>query len=240
LRATSPIPLDARPAYRTKKDIAVDHVRDGILSGRYTAGEHLRLQDLARDLGLSITPVREALQHLQAEGLLTHFPHHGARVADLRPVEVAELYLIRLALEPLAAGLAAQHITDDDLAELRSLQAEMERLRKAGRTDDIVPVNLEIHRRIYEATGLSLLSSIIAQLWSRAPRDILSVLPGRAMESVAEHQEILEALENHDAPRATTLMRRHLEDSKASLIKYLQRDQRAQRIPKKKKKKGKR
>lgn len=220
-----PSARDSRPTFRTKKDIAVQHVRDGILSGRYAAGEHLRLQNLAENLGLSVTPIREALLHLQVEGLLTQYPHHGARVADLRPVDVDELYLIRLALEPLAAGLAAQHITEEDLRDLRALQIEMVRLRDAEKPDDIVPVNLDIHRRIYEATGLPLLSSVIAQLWSRAPRDILSVLPGRSTESIAEHQDILDALEQRDAARAEQLMRKHLEDSKSSLIAYLEHSQ---------------
>ena len=223
-----------RPEYRTKKDIAVDHLREAILSGKYAAGQHLRLQDLAQDLGLSVTPVREALLHLQVEGLLTQAPHHGARVADLRPIEVDELYLIRLALEPLATGLAARHVTADDIKLLHELQVEMETLRDAERHDDIVPVNFRIHSLIYEATRLPLLSSIIEQLWTRAPRDILSVLPGRSAESVAEHRDILDALERHDGVRAEQLMRGHLERSKASLISYLSRPVGKPRRPSKK------
>src|SRR5262245_24057043 len=93
--------------YRTKQEIVVTRLRDAILEERLVPGQWLRLRDLAQMLGTSTMPIREALQVLASEGLVTQLPHRGAQVAPLNAEEVEELYMARLGLEGLAARLGA-------------------------------------------------------------------------------------------------------------------------------------
>jgi DNA-binding GntR family transcriptional regulator len=99
--------LASTPRHRTMAEAALERLREAIIMGELTAGTPLRLEDLARTLGMSISPIREAVRQLEALGLAEHVPHHGAKVMGLDVEELRELFSIRLALERMAVRRAA-------------------------------------------------------------------------------------------------------------------------------------
>jgi DNA-binding GntR family transcriptional regulator len=209
---------DRANEYRTKRDVAKDHLRSAILSGEIPVGTWLRQQAIAETLGLSVTPVREAVMQLQSEGLLRLEPHRGVRVADLNVEDAEQLYRIRRALEPLGASEAAKYIGPSELARLDELQAQLEGLKAADTANEMLEINREIHLTIYRASRMNLLVDIVLGLWARSPLDILTVVPGRAAQSVDEHAQLVKALRDRDSRRAASLMDRHLARSGKRLI----------------------
>jgi DNA-binding GntR family transcriptional regulator len=166
----------------------------------------LRQRDIAVQFGVSQTPVREALRRLESEGLVVSDAHRGATVAEAREGWVEENYQIRAALESLGARLAAQSITDKQLAELVELN---ERMKVAGEDQGVYgPLNKEFHFRIYAVAGSPLLLSLMRLLWNSMPTG-----PHVARshdDSVAQHQALLDALCRHDGDAADQLMRDHI------------------------------
>lgn len=194
----------------TKAEAAAQSIREEIREGRLRPGTRLTLQELAAELDMSYTPVREALRQLQAEGLVEYRPHHGTVVADYSRDRAADVYLMRGTLEPLACSLAAERGTDTDLAEIEARLGELNQALREGRLRDVPPLNAQLHRRIYATAGSPLLQEFIDRLWNGVPFQAFS-LTGQAHESAAEHARIVEALLAHDADRAADEMRRHIE-----------------------------
>lgn len=210
--------LDGR--YTSKKDLVIDWLREAIITGEFQAGHHLRQEELAERLGVSITPVREALSELRAAGLLTQQANRGARVADTDPRLLAETAMLRSNLEPLAARLGAANLTAKDLELLRQLQDRFDNLVREGQTQDLRKLNYQIHMSIYRAAGSPLLLEFIAQLWARLPWDILSVVPDQSARSLHEHARLLAALEQRDGDAAEQLTREHISHSADALLKF--------------------
>src|SRR5438045_5911594 len=119
--------------HRTMAEYALEQLREAIILGELPAGTPLRLDDLARSLGMSISPIREAVRQLEALGLAKHVPHQGARVLDFDIEELRDLFQVRLALESLAVRRAAEHFTDD---AAQAARAQPERFDAAARHDD--------------------------------------------------------------------------------------------------------
>src|SRR4051812_5004165 len=137
------------PRTRSRGDFVYESLRDAISDGRIVGGERVREEDVARNLGVSRTPVREALQRLQQRGLLVFGPGRGLVVAQLSQQQIVELYAMRQILEGSAARFAATHATTDEIAILYQLQQEL----KAAEGDALLHPNLnrQFHQAIYEA-----------------------------------------------------------------------------------------
>ena len=116
----------AAPAFEPRGKLVADYLRDAILQGRVKSGESIRQEAVARELGTSRIPVREALRQLKSEGLVSLVPHTGARVATRDFAEYTEIYKIRERLEPLAIVESVPHLTTEDLAALRTLMLDIE------------------------------------------------------------------------------------------------------------------
>jgi DNA-binding GntR family transcriptional regulator len=198
-----------------------------VLSGELPSGTRLRQEALAQEFGVSRTPVREALRKLQADGLVELQPNRGAVVRGLSPREIRDAYEVRGALEALAAQLAAERISREQLKRLghaqREFRAALERTatrRRGGREVGVREVRLwgsandEFHQTIHEASGNEVLVATLEQLHRNFPRDLsrLVVSESTAMleANVREHEAILEALSRHDAKAAHELMQRHI------------------------------
>jgi DNA-binding GntR family transcriptional regulator len=184
-------------------------IRRAIEEGTLAPAQRLRMNQLERDLGMSPTPIREALRLLQADGLLEHQPHRGMIVAEYTAEKAEEIYRIRVALEPVATGLTAERATD---AELRNLAALHERLAQAVASESdvtAVALNAEWHRAIYAACGSRYLQEFISRLWTALPVSAVW-LSSRARRSVDEHGAVMDALMARDAKLAGELMGRHL------------------------------
>src|SRR5262249_37791413 len=159
-------------------------LRDGIRTGSLRPGQRLRVADLTRELGMSPTPIREALRLLQADGLVDYRSHHGIVVAELSADATAEVYRLRAVLEPLAVELAVPRLSDADVDEL-------ERLHERHATSPSSERNRAWHWRIYEASGSNLLNDFIRRLWEAFPWRMSGALPGRAKLSQEEHTAVM-------------------------------------------------
>lgn len=211
--------LDAalgEPADRqTLGESVTNRLRDLILDGALPPGQPLRPAHLAPRLGVSSMPIREALGILKAEGLVDFTPRIGARVAEINEEDVEELYVVRGALEGLAARLAADNMSDADLASLREAFLQMGAARDQGDFAAFNQWDREFHRRQYAASGRASLVGKILDNWDAARR-IYALTPrspttmGPAFEA---HRLILYAVERHDAPEAEHVTRLHTEQA---------------------------
>lgn len=198
--------------FRSKSDIIAAYVREMIITGQAEPGTPLRQRDLAERFGVSPTPVREALRRLETEGLVKYDLHRGATVIDGSFAPSEENVWVRAVLEPFAARLAATRITPEELATLDEIHLELSGTLDAGdslNTDTAYhDLNRRFHFGIYEAARSPLLLALLRLLWQFFPVGPPTV---RSREdSLACHQAILEALQEHDADAAELETRRHI------------------------------
>jgi DNA-binding GntR family transcriptional regulator len=203
--------------FATKGDLAYARVRELILSGDLAPGTVLPQASLAATIGMSTTPLREGLRRLAQEGLVDLDAHRDARVRPLDGTEARDLLELRGTLDPMAAALAAERRTDDDLADVESALDGLEAL-----SDDPTPAQLESHHRfhaaIHRGSHNSLLVGILDGLWVKTDRYRRHALAdGRTAEErearASEHRQLFEAVRDGDAETAAELMRRHVETS---------------------------
>ena len=204
----------------TKLDLVEQLLIQAIASGEIAPGEPLRQLEVADRLGISATPVREALRRLEAQGLVVRHPHRGVRVAEVEPGEMSELYIIRAALEGLAVEHAVPHLNPKDVKALEQIHERLEAGRAKGALKSLRKLNYDFHTRLYRHSELPRLIRIIDSLWPLFPWDSIWAIPGRAASSAVEHREILDALEEGDAVAAGSAMRRHIESGAEELIKF--------------------
>lgn len=199
-----------------------DAIRDGVLSGRYAAGERLVEARLATELGVSRTRVREALARLEAEHLLTRSGGRGLIVAQLSTSEIEDLYALRLLLEGFAAARAAENVTFEELERLRELQQELiaaeEGADAAGDGSRIelirrvTEINKEFHNLIHVAARNRRLEPVLRSV-IEVPLMFTSFYwyTNRELREAAnDHQAILDALEAREPEKAEELMKRHI------------------------------
>lgn len=203
--------------YSTKSDFAYALVRNKILAHEYGPGTILNQATLARDLGISTTPLREALRRLKSEGLVELDAHRDARVTELSAEQARDLLEIRRALDPLAASLAADRRGTADIAGMRAAFDRLRPLPNQPEVADLV-AHREFHRAIYLASHNELLITTLDGLWDKADRYRLLGLqeerdqPERD-ETTAEHRAMLDAVLAGDGELATEVMRKHIRSS---------------------------
>ncbi len=205
---------------------AAERLRVEILEGRLPPGEWLRQEKLARALGVSQTPVREALKQLAAEGIVEHVPYRGIRVVSFTPDDVEDFYTGRIGIEGRAARFAAQQITKRELDELRELHRKMAACETPRDLANYREMNRRFHLAIIRASRRPYLVRSLTQLWTAFPTMLWGIIPGVASESVpgrddpdtAEHAEIIAALAVHDPGRAERAMQLHIESAAKALV----------------------
>jgi DNA-binding GntR family transcriptional regulator len=206
-----------------KTDFAVHQLRLAIVHGRYRPGDKLRQNQVAQELGLSPTPVREALRRLQAEGLVTHSPHRGVRVSSVALDEIREIYRILAVLEALAArALAERSDRSAGIQRLTLLQRSVQRRLGQVRRGAWVPTNTRFHDVIREESGMPHLRRVLESLWGSIPRDPIGVVEGMAESTTAEHQKILDALSRGDPDGAEEAMLEHMRLSSSVRLAFLE------------------
>jgi DNA-binding GntR family transcriptional regulator len=192
---------------------AAERLRAMIVRGELAPGEAVGEAELCAALGMSRTPLREALKLLAAEGLVDLRSNRSARVAPLRAEETDDLFEAVAGIERVAAELAARRADAGQLRRLRALQDRIERHHGRGELADYFALNQRIHQEIVAAAGNAALAAAHGSLLARAERArlfALSASSARWAESVDEHREILAALENRDAVRAGRALERHV------------------------------
>lgn len=205
------MPPARTPLATTKSDAAYVEIHRRIVEGELAPGTVLDQGALARDLGVSTTPVREALRRLEMEKLVEMSAHREARVVAVSPSDVRHLYEVRLELDTLAAGLAAERATKaevDAIGRLAALQ---------GRTPvKQASANRRFHQGVYRACHNPVLISELDALWDRTDSyrlALLSASPGEAALANHEHAEIAAAIRERDPARVRALIREHLLES---------------------------
>jgi DNA-binding GntR family transcriptional regulator len=210
-------PAPADPGFATKSDLAYTRVRGLILSGELAPGAVLPQAALAQAIGISTTPLREALRRLKQEGLVELDAHRDARVRPLDATEARDLLEMRRSLDPLAASLAAHRRTDTDLADVRAALDGLEALSTRPSL-----AQLESHHRfhaaVHRASHNALLVDVLDGLWVKTDRYRRHGLEtGRSDEErdarAVEHRLLFEAVRDGDQDTAAELMRRHVETS---------------------------
>jgi DNA-binding GntR family transcriptional regulator len=208
--------LAARPAgagLRSLAETACDEIRRAIREGRIATGAHLTENELAAWLGMSRTPVREAMRRLQSEGLLLNQPYRGALVMRLDVEDMRQMFAVRELLEPAAAAACAARATAAEIAALRAILE-----REAGLLGDpaaLIPLNRQFHDLILEVARNQFLSKAIAAVYALIPLlgDSNLLDKPHAREAHAQHLAILDAIGKRDAVRAELLSREHVRHS---------------------------
>jgi DNA-binding GntR family transcriptional regulator len=204
-------------------DRAYEVIREGILSGAHEQGARLREEELADAIGVSRTPVREALRRLTADGLVELGTNRGAQVVSYTDADLAEIFELRALLEAHAHGLAADHIDIAAIAHLRELAEAMEELgekRTSRSRDRIAELNREFHTTIVHAAGSARLEALLHQV-VQVPlvhRTFHRYSPEALKRSFDHHRELIAALEARDGAWAQAVMRSHVYAARAVLL----------------------
>lgn len=214
-------PISRRPLHEE----AIDRVRDLIVQGRLGSGERLNERLLCEQLGISRTPLREAIKLLATEGLVALLPNRGAVVAPLEPARLAEILQVMGSLEALAGELACRNATPQRLAEVRALHEEMLQMHARGDLAGYFRHNQAIHMKIVEASGNATLANTYRQLNANARRGryMANLSKDRWDKAVREHEEILAALEARDVQRLKQLLQDHLANKLVSVLTALEK-----------------
>jgi DNA-binding GntR family transcriptional regulator len=197
--------------HRPLSETAYRSLRQAIFAGRYQPGDRLLEGELAASLGISRTPLREALQRLEAEGLLTAAPRRGLVVTELERDEVAMLYAVREVLEGLAGRMAAQHASSAELDAMRELLDRQTRVSKQD-AEAIPGLNKQFRDLVHHATRNRFLISALETLEipvAALPSPAFAI-SGQGAAAHRDHADLLKALERRDADRAAELSATHM------------------------------
>lgn len=219
-RKLVPIKLDG---YKPLRDVVFETMRDAIITQVLKPGERLMEIQLADEMGVSRTPVREAIRKLELEGLVVMVPRKGAYVAGVSMKDIHEVYEVRSALEMLAVTLAAERITEEELDALERQvlrESEEEDRQDGSDLNNIIYIDSSFHDIIYQAAHNQRLVQFVNILQEQLQRFRAASLarPGRSKTALEEHKQIVEALSERNGELAAKLAREHIENAENAMI----------------------
>ena len=199
-------------AYLPLRDVVFNTLREAILKGDLKPGERLMELQLASKLGVSRTPIREAIRMLEQEGLAVTTPRKGAEVAKMTLKDMEDVLEIRDALDELAVRIACQKISDEQLRQLEDMKKLFEKSTQTGNVKKIAEADVTFHDVIYEATGNPKLVTLLNNLREQVYRYRVEYIkdPKNYPTLIAEHEAILESLKNRDVKNAVEAMHVHV------------------------------
>ncbi|HVY16960.1 MAG TPA: GntR family transcriptional regulator [Rhodopila sp.] len=195
---------------QTKEHQVAELLREKIIAGSVVRGQKLKQAELAKMLNVSITPVREALRLLEAEGYVHVSSHRGAIVAPFQIDQVEELFDLRMTLEGKLTTAAARRISPADLEGLVALNENIRVAAARNAREDTRGSNFRFHFRLYECAGMPHTLEFVRVLWAKYPFDLLGSIPGRPPRVVDEHAALLAALKERDPRKAVKAMQAHI------------------------------
>lgn len=224
-----PRPAPSGGAARLLAEEGVERLRDLIVQGELAPETKLNERVLCERLGISRTPLREAIKYLASEGLVELLPNRGAAVAPLKREKVQEIFVVLGTLEALAGELACRNATDTDIAEIRALHYQMLAHHARGELAHYFRYNQQIHIKLVECAGNVTLSQLYGSLNAhvRRARYMANLSRERWDKAVKEHEEILDALIQRDSVRLQTLLREHLANKLVLVMEALGTQSRA-------------
>ena len=213
----------ALKTYKTKQELAYKALRDAIVTCRFPPGQRLLENELAQQLGISRSPIREALKRLAHEGLVNEAPHAGVTVAEVGLESLHELYLIVAALEGLACREACRRLSPATLQAMAGALSAMELARSQQDVDEWARANVAFHRLARQDCGLPQLLRMLDETWSRMQRYQVyrAAAAERAVQSQPEHQAIFEAMQNGDAEKTEASVKAHYMHGDRQFSAYL-------------------
>ncbi len=205
----------------TKKDAVVGEIRRRVEEGELHRGDWIRQDVLADEMRTSITPVREALRELEAEGLLVGHPHRGVQVATIDLEQVKGVYMCRRLVEPYAMQRAAYAVSRRDVDGARQLNRAIAEASAAGDGLRASELNRELHFVFYDKSGPDSFVAFISDLWASFPWDMLRLLEDRASDSIAEHDVLIDAVQDNDADAIRLATEHHIMNGFGELAELL-------------------
>lgn len=206
-----------------KSDIAYKFIKDKIETGEYSPGDRIVIHDIAVQIGISDTPVREAMKKLASENLIEMESHKGARISPVNIENLEEIFLIRLELETLACRIAVKNATEEEILELESLVEKMDECINNNDTETYTQYNSKFHDLLYYASHSPVLIDILTNLYSRSERSrmVFHYAPLRSRISNAEHRAIVEGIKEKNEEKAASAIRTQKEFAFSTIINTL-------------------
>jgi DNA-binding GntR family transcriptional regulator len=204
-------------------EAAAERLRTLIIEGDLAPGARLNERELSERLGVSRTPLREAFRMLASDGLLVQLPNRGAQVVSLSREDARHAFEVMAALEGLSGELAAAHVADDDIADLRALQTEMEQAHARRDLPSYYRVNRAIHDRINAIAGNPVLTHTFRTLNARlhALRFRSNLIQAKWDKAVREHREMVEALAARNGEKLRDLLVKHLRNKQRTVLETM-------------------
>lgn len=189
-------------------------IRSRIINGEYESGKQLVEQKLGKELGVSRTPIREALKQLELEGLIENYPNRGMFVKGVSRQDFEDIFLMRTELEKVALGLAIDRISNTEIQELEEIYALMEYYTSQSKMERLMDLDLQFHVAIYEATKSYYLIQTLKEFQSfvKTTRVFSFHRPNRMPISLKEHRAILDAIISRNKEEAINEMASHLKN----------------------------
>jgi DNA-binding GntR family transcriptional regulator len=210
-------------SFKTKEEYVAEFFREGILAGRFPRGARLKQDEIARQLDISITPVREAFRILEAEGYVLNIPHRGVVVAPFDVSATREINDLRVMLESRLVLAAMKHMKADNYADLAKLQREFEAADAHGDREAVRALNYRFHSHLYALARLPQTLHFAQVLWAKYPFDLINLIDGRAGRAATEHRSLLKAMKAGDKKAVVNAVREHIEAGWHELQKNLER-----------------
>lgn len=206
--------------YLPLRDVVFKTLREAILRGQLKPGERLMELRLANELGVSRTPIREAIRMLELEGLVLMVPRRGAQVAKITEKDLKEVLEVRIGLDELAIGFACERVTPEQLEAIRRAAEYFESLITSGDLTAVAEADVRFHDQIYEAAGNQRLNQILNNLREQMYRYRMEYLKDikRRKKLTAEHRAIYEAIRLHDTETAKREIRNHVRQQEEAII----------------------
>jgi len=215
-----PIKLDS---YQPLREVVCETLRTAIIEGILKPGERLMEIQVSEELGVSRTPVREAIRKLELEGFVVMIPRRGTYVSDLSIKDINEVFEVRTALDVLAAGLAAERITYEELEQMERLLVELGEYIEKNDMQKIVEADSEFHDLLYSASRNMRLVGIINNLREQLTRFRAQSMsyPGRLKIMLGEHTRLVESLGQRNVALAKRLAGEHMANAEQTLLKTM-------------------
>lgn len=216
--------IGSEPAFAIRPQLSDDvarYVRRRIFDGTFAAGEYLRLDQLAAEVGISVTPVREALLTLRAEGLLDQHPRRGFMVVAVTARDIADVAGVQAYVGGELAARAAENVTDEQLAALTAIQDDLEKAYDGADLERTVRLNHDYHRMINVVADAPKLAHVMSTITRYAPESVFPTLEGWPRQSIHDHRRVLAALGRRDPREACAAMAEHFAVGVAPLVEHL-------------------
>lgn len=211
--------------YKPLRDVIFNTLRESIINGELKPGERLMEEHLANKMGVSRTPIREAIRKLELEGLVKMIPRKGSSVADLSTKDIMDVLEVRASLDGLATSLSAERIHEDELKELNNVRLQFMNFVEKDNLQGSIKKDVEFHDIIYRSSRNDKLIQIINNLREQVQRFRVIYLKDfcSSKELIREHTEIYDAIRSRATEKAGIVAQRHIKNQEDTILKAIQK-----------------